>query len=116
MRQPRQSRLLTLLIGLLHLVVLPFASVADARLEREIADAPQVTVHVEAQGGSASCPWLHPPDCALCHSLTTLSAPAAQVTVSLASATAPAASITDTEADRARAPSVLALPRAPPAS
>ena len=109
-------RYLTLLFAALHLVVPPLASVADARLERQSAEASRLVAHVEPEGGSPTCPYVHAVDCALCHVLATLAKPGERAPAALPIATAAAATTQADPGARTTGRLTTARPRAPPAS
>src|SRR3954454_12083321 len=113
MRHHRVARLVTLVVALVQLVAPTLASVADARLEREIERSPRVAAHLESHS-TPSCPRAHPQDCALCQLIhATASAPPLRGVVP--PAIAEVAVAVDAAPGRAAASEhAPALPRAPP--
>ena len=116
MRGSGLARVLTLLFALLHLGAPPFASLADARIERELAADPAGVPHVESEGGSSACPRAHPPDCALCHIVVSLAEPGARPHAANDAATTSASSGRAVHGVHAAGPLTLVRPRAPPAA
>jgi hypothetical protein len=106
------TRLLWRLTALLQIVLPPFVTVADARLERDAASA-RAYSHVESSTRK-DCVPVHSPDCALCQHLSSLGRPAK------APAPAPAvrpdrSQLETSAAFVAAATQRPSLPRAPPA-
>lgn len=116
MRRTRTARVLTFVFTLLHLAVPLVAAIADARLTRDGVSWAFPAAHWEAPG-STHHPQVHPPDCALCHFLTAFRAPGARA-AELPIGEIVAVVVDDAQlAIRADAgASILARPRAPPAS
>lgn len=112
MQSPR-LRILALTFALLHLLVQPFATLADAWVHREAALAGPPTVHIESHG-SPDCARVHPVDCAFCSVATTLAiAPPLRPELPGAARMAPMpAQRLIGAADAGRV--TTALPRAPP--
>ena len=74
LRRSRAFRLLAMLGMVVQLVLPATLAIADARLQRADGAA---TAHVEDHG-SPACHPVHTDDCALCRTLTHLSAPRAE--------------------------------------
>jgi hypothetical protein len=65
--RPRSIRYLAFMLGMLQLAAPGLSAIADGMLARDSAGAP--STHIEATT-SASCPFVHSPDCALCRQLS----------------------------------------------
>ena len=72
---PRRKRIGWLVAAMLQFMLPAFASVADARAERE---SQTVHAHVESHG-ARGCPRVHPADCIVCRVLAGSAAPSSVV-------------------------------------
>jgi len=111
--RPRLLRRLALILALLHLMVPPLATIADARVERDVVRSGHPTVHVESHG-SPKCPRIHPTGCGLCQVVATLATPPRSQHVPPLVARAVVPPVAQWLGERAAAGSTPALPRAPP--